>query len=265
MKKDIIQTVAKTTHYVEENKATILTYMGVAGVVTTAYLAVKAKPKAEELLKKQREYKVLHHGEELTRFERFLAVMPAYIPAALMGMGTIACILGANQINKEKQAMLTSAYAYLNCNYNEYRKKVKELFGEEGERQVREAIAKDNYKVALKPEEEKLLIYDDYGKRYFHMDPVKYQDALYQLNRMYNYTGEMTLNNFYEFFDLDPVPGGDILGWSALKDYECCGVSWIDVRLEKMEMIDDMEAYCMMFNVDPSDDYGCWVTQDWNN
>ena len=73
----------------------------------------------------------------------------------------------------------------------------------------------------------------------------------------------MTLNNFYEFFDLDPIPGGDILGWSALKDYECCGISWIDVRLEKMEMIDDMEAYCMMYNVDPSDDYGCWVTKDW--
>ena len=114
-----------------------------------------------------------------------------------------------------------------------------------------------------KPEEEKLLIYDDYGKRYFRIEPTKYQDALYQLNRMYNFTGEMTLNNFYEFFDLDPIPGGDILGWSALKDYECCGISWIDVRLEKMDMIDDMEAYCMMYNVEPSDDYGCWVSRDW--
>ena len=41
------------------------------------------------------------------------------------------------------------------------------------------------------------------------------------------------------------------------------GISWIDVRLEKMDMIDNCEAYVMMYNVDPSDDYGCWVTRDW--
>ena len=262
MKKESVQSIVRVSNYIDEHKATILTYMGVAGVFGTAYLAAKAKPKAEELLAEKYEYKNAYYGEELTRFEQFLAVAPAYIPTVLMGMGTIACILGANHINQEKQAMLTSAYAYLNCNYNEYRRKVKEIFGEEGERQVREAIAKDHLPQD-KSEEEKLLIYDDYGKRYFRIEPTKYQDALYQLNRMYNFTGEMTLNNFYEFFDLDPIPGGDILGWSALKDYECCGISWIDVRLEKMDMIDDMDAYVMLYNVDPSDDYGCWVTRDW--
>ena len=262
MKKETVQKFVKVSNYIDYNKATILTYMGVAGVFGTAYLAVKAKPKAEELMFKKAMYKIQNYGEDLTRFEKFLAVAPAYIPATLMGMGTITCILGANHINQEKQAMLTSAYAYLNCNYNEYRKKVKELFGEEGERQVREAIAKDRMSQE-KTEEDKLLIFDDYGKRYFRIEPSKYHDALYQINRMYNFTGEMTLNNFYEFFDLGPIPGGDILGWSALKDYECLGISWIDVRLEKMEMIDNCEAYVMMYNVDPSDDYGCWVTRDW--
>lgn len=259
MKKETMQTFVKVTNYIDENKAIILTYMGVAGIFATAYLAAKARPKADMLLAQKQDYKYQYYDDcSLTRFEKFLAVAPAYIPTVLMGMGTAACILGANHINQEKQAMLTSAYAYLNCNYNEYRNKVKELFGEEGERRVREAIAKDRLPQD-KPEEEKLLIFDDYGKRYFQIEPTKYQDALYQINRMYNFTGEMTLNNFYEFFDLDPIPGGDILGWAALKDYECCGISWIDVRLEKMEMIDDMDAYVMMYNVDPSDDFGCWT------
>ena len=129
MRKETIQKFVKVSNYIDDNKATILTYMGVAGVFGTAYLAVKAKPKAEELMAKKEVYKIQNYGEELTRFECFLAVAPAYIPTALMGMGTIACILGANHINQEKQAMLTSAYAYLNCNYNEYRNKVKELFG----------------------------------------------------------------------------------------------------------------------------------------
>ena len=72
MKKETMQTFVKLSNYVDDNKATILTYMGVAGVFGTAYLAVKAKPKAEELLVKKYEYKNAYYGEELTRFEKFL-------------------------------------------------------------------------------------------------------------------------------------------------------------------------------------------------
>lgn len=262
MKQQILRTVSNSYDYIKRNNTTILSGIAVAGVIGTAYLAVKAKPKADRMLEEKANYKWIHYKDELTRFERFMAVVPAYIPSALMGLGTITCILGANHISREKEAMLTSAYAYLNSSYTEYRNKVKELFGEEGERQVRQAIAKDRGD-RFKREEEMLLVYDDYGKRYFNIGPVEYQNALYELNRAYNFTGEMTLNNFYEFFNLDPVPGGDILGWSALKDFECTGVSWIDVHLEKMEMPDGMDAYCMLYNVDPSDDYGYWVTQDW--
>ena len=174
-----------------------------------------------------------------------------------MGVGTSACILGAHNISKEREAALISAYSYLNTSYNEYKDKVKELFGEEKEQQVRDAIAQSHK--TIEKEEDTLLLYDEYGKRYFNISPAKYNDALYKLNRMYNFTGEMTLNNFYEFFDLDPIPGGDILGWSALKDFECTGISWIDVTLRPMEMPDDCECFAMEYNVEPSDDIASWI------
>lgn len=88
MKKETIQSLVKMSNYIDNNKATILTYMSVAGVFGTAYLAVKAKPKAEELISEKALYKIENYGEDLTRFERFLAVAPAYIPTALMGMRT---------------------------------------------------------------------------------------------------------------------------------------------------------------------------------
>ena len=258
MKKETIQSLVKVSNYIDDNKATILTYMGVAGVVGTAVLAVKSKPKADKLLKEKKEYKRLHYNEELTRFESFLAVVPAYLPAILMGIGTSACILGSHHISKEREAALISAYSYLNTSYNEYKDKVKELFGEEKEQQVRDAIAKDHQNVGK--EEDMLLLYDEFGKRYFNISQAKYSDALYQINRMYNFTGEMKLNDFYEFFDLDPIPGGDILGWSALKDFECTGISWIDVKLRPMEMVDNCECFVMEYNVEPSDDIASWIS-----
>ena len=56
MKKESVQKIVKVSKYIDDNKATILTYMGVAGVFGTAYLAVKAKPKAEELIAKKEAY-----------------------------------------------------------------------------------------------------------------------------------------------------------------------------------------------------------------
>lgn len=245
-------------NYVCNNSSTILSYLGGVGIVSTAVMAAKATPKALYLLEVQEELKEENYGKPLTKFERFLAVVPAYFPTILMGGATMACVLGANRISKDREAMLISAYSYLNVSYNEYKDKVKELFGEDKEKEVRAAIARDHY-IHTDHGEDNITIYDEYGKRYFQTTMTKFKDAIYNINKMYNFTGEMTLNNFYEFFDLEPIPGGDILGWSVMKDLECCGVAWIDIKLEPLEMSDDLECYVIEFNVDPSDDFGCWA------
>ena len=126
--------------YVSDNSATILTCLGTIGVISTAVMSAKAVPKAQLLLEEKEEFKIKEYGEPLTKFERMLAVIPAYVPALLMGTATVACILGSNHINKQEQAALHSAYAYLNCSFNEYREKVKTLFGEDKEKEVRDAI-----------------------------------------------------------------------------------------------------------------------------
>ena len=128
--------------FLKRNGSTILTCVGGAGVVATTVMAVKATPKALLLLEEAKKEK----GEELTAVEVVKAAGPAYIPTAVMGVSTIACIFSANMLNKRKQASITSAYALLNESYKEYRAKVVDLYGEEVDTHVKKEIAKDKYK-----------------------------------------------------------------------------------------------------------------------
>lgn len=128
--------------FFKRNSSTILTCMGAAGTVATAVLAVKATPKAIRLLDEAEEIK----GEELTTIEKVEVAGPAYVPAVLVGLSTIACIFGANTLNKRQQASLISAYALLDSSYQEYRNKVKEIYGEDADKRVKEEIVKDYHR-----------------------------------------------------------------------------------------------------------------------
>lgn len=147
------------------NKSTVLALLGSAGVVATTFAAIKATPKALRRLEEAKEEK----GEELTKLERFKYAAPAYIPTALIGVSTIACVVGANVLNTKNQASIASAYALIDNSYKEYKKKVSELYGEEGEQNVVKEIAKDEYE-GYSPEE------DDYegDQLFFDFNAMKY-------------------------------------------------------------------------------------------
>ena len=109
--------LAKSEIFFKKNSSTILTCIGAIGVAATAVMAVKATPKAIAMLDKAKEEK----GEELTKLETFKVAAPAYIPATVVGVSTIACIFGANILNKKQQASLMSAYALVDNYYKEYK------------------------------------------------------------------------------------------------------------------------------------------------
>ena len=69
----------------------ILTGIGIAGLVTTTIFAVKATPKALDLIAKAEEEK----QEELTKLEAVKVAWKPYIPAAISGATSIACLIGA--------------------------------------------------------------------------------------------------------------------------------------------------------------------------
>ncbi len=242
-----------------DHGADVLTGLGVVGVFSTAVMAAKNTPKALEILEEKDNYKVEKYGYHLTRFEKALAMAPAYIPAILMGTATAGCILGANHVNKQNQAALVAAYTYLHSEYDCYKRKVKEIFGEEAEKKVREELEKDIYlHETYGSVDEKRLFYDEYSKRYFEMSIYEFQRNIYEINRIYNHIGELSLNEFYEFFKLDSTELGDKLGWNSAKDWECYNFSWIEAHLVEIETPDNLQAFGIVFNIAPSDDWQEW-------
>ena len=197
--------------FLKRNGSTILTVLGGAGVVATAVTAVKATPKAIKLIEVYEEQK----GEDLTTLEKIKVAGPHYIPSILIGAGTIACIFGANVLNKRIQASLMSAYALIDSSCKEYKKKVKELYGEEAHKEVISSIAKDKYTDDNHVNDNKMLFYDEFSHRYFESTLEDVIKAEYNTNRQLQCNGVVYLNEYYEFLGLEPSPGGTELGWSS--------------------------------------------------
>ena len=235
--------------FFKRNSSTILTCLGGAGVVATTIMAVKTTPKAMALLEDAKKEK----GEDLTKLEIVRIAGPVYIPTILVGASTIACIVSANILNKRQQASITSAYALLDNSYREYRKKVEEVYGENANAEIQSEIAKDKRvnvtDVTLSDDQR--LFYDNFSGRYFESTIEKVQRAEYYVNRDIHMRGWVTLNEFYEWLDIDPIDGGDALGWSEggnLARYWQC---WIDFNHTKAVLDDNLECIIVSIFQEP--------------
>lgn len=234
--------------FLERNGSTILTCIGGVGVVATTVAAVKATPKAVKLL----EQAEVEKEESLTIIEKIKIAGPGYIPTLLIGASTIACIFGANALNKRQQAYLLSAYALLDNSYKEYKKKVNALYGEDADNNVRDEMARDEYKESdIEFEDDKLLFYDEYRREYFNATMEDVLNAEYTLNRDFSYHGYATLNEFYDLLKLPRTDYGEVLGWSAWMVHESQWYSWIEFNHRKVELEDGMECYIIEILTEP--------------
>lgn len=259
----------KSKGYLKQSSPAILTCLGAIGVVTTSVLAVKATPKACQLLENERyerSYKTDKDGQyyqDLMPLEVVQLTWKCYIPAALVGLSTIACIFGANILNKRNQASLVSAYAMLSESYQQYRRAANTVYGEDANSKIKAQMAKDTYVSGvgmfnnvsvyspdMDPESEKILCYDLFSQRYFTSTMAAVLNAEYHINRNLQVRGEVSLNELYDFMGLAQVENGDEIGWSLDQLYED-EVMWLDFTNTLTKMDDGMECCVISATYDP--------------
>ena len=241
--------IRSSKRFLRKNGPTILTCVGGVGVIATTVMAVKATPKAMQLIKAAEEKK----GEKLTRMDTIQATAMTYTPSVLLGIATIASIFGANALNKRSQAALMSAYALVDQTFRDYKTHVENEYGEEANTHIREKIAKDQY-VEQKTElgGDSKLFYDFYSGRYFNSTMEKVLAAEFVLNRQIILGECAYLNDFYQELGIPFIDIGDEVGWSRGHMCETYGQEWVDFNHQDVAQDDGLECCIITFMQDPA-------------
>lgn len=208
---------------ISKHSPEILTGIGIAGMVITTVMAVRATPKALILIEDK---KAENDVDKLTPVETIKATWTCYIPAAITGCLSIFCLIGASSVNARRNAALATAYTLSESALKEYRGKVIETIGEKKEQSVRDAIAKDRIdknpvssREVIITEKGNTLCYDAISGRYFKSDIDKLKKAENELNRRMRDEMYISLNEFYYEIGLNPTKIGDDLGWNIDHGY----------------------------------------------
>lgn len=247
--------------FLRKHGGTILAVAASVGVVATAIETGRATTKAKHLLAVDEALRTYNEDEQgiveepPTKKEIVQTCWKAYVPAMILGGGTIACILGSNALNKKQIASLTAAYMALGKTYQEYRRQVAERVGAEQEQEILKDAHTDDEDFVKMKSEEKLLCYEPISKRYFHATEAELLTAFYEVNHDFAINGYIALNELYGYLNLDFVPELDDRGWSI--DYlgEMCDNYWIDFTYQKQHTDDGLEVYYVTAFQDPIEDY----------
>jgi len=262
-----IKNVFKSTKsIIKKHSPEILTGFGLASMIGSTILAIKATPKAINLLniaQRDKEKKMLKDNKieekdypiTLTLKETIYTVWKEYIPAiSLCSSGIVMIILGAH-INNKRSAALATAYAVSERTLRTYKDKVIEVIGENKEKKIRDQIAQDNINNDL-PKKETIiitqkgntLIKDEYSGRYFRSDLDTIRKMVNELNRKMLCENYISLNEFYNSIGLEPIKDGYRLGWNIDKGY-------IDINYGSC-LVDETEpCVCLEFNRMPEPNF----------
>lgn len=250
MKPKLIQ---KAGRALKKATPTILTLVGAIGVVATTVLAIKATPKALELV--QEESRKNHDGEPnaATKTEVVKSCWKCYVPAAVTGAATITCIIGANSLNQRQQASLACAYALVSRSFTDYKRNVKEIYGKEAHEKIMQSLTveKADPSRIISPtlisdpcldfedaKEEEHLFYDPFSQRYFSSTIGQVLQAEYHLNRNFALLGGcIGVNDFYEFLGIEPIKDLSDFGWWVDDD-----LYWIDFDHVKTTVDDGLNG-----------------------
>ena len=251
MGKPNLAAIAKSVRTaMKKHSPEILTGIGIAGMITTTVMAVRATPKALLLIEEKKDEL---GTDALTPIETVKAGWPCYIPAAIVGSFSVACLVGASSTNMRRNAALATAYTLSESTLKEYQEKVVEAVGEKKEQSIRDSVAKD--KIAKNPVREVIITekgnticFDAISGRYFKSDIDKIKRAEAELCRRMRDEMYVTLNEFYDEIGLDHTKLGDELGWNIDKGY---------IELSFTSCLDSNSTPCLVidYQVAPVYDY----------
>ena len=200
-----------------DNSPVILTAIGVAGTLTTAYLTGRATFKAADILAENESM-----AYPLEPKQKVALTWRMYIPAAASAILTVSAIMCANRVGSRRAAALAAAYSLSERAYEEYRSKIIERLGEKKEQAFRDEIAQErvnrdpvgNREVIFAGESSQLC-YEAYTGRYFLCDMETLRKAQNDINHQVLHDSYASLSDLYALIGLPDTANSDEVGWNS--------------------------------------------------
>lgn len=233
----------------------ILIAVGILGMIGSTVMAVKATPKAIEVIENNTKLDENGNKQEPTNIEKVKLCWKLYLPTAISAGVSIACIVGSNSVNAKRNAALATAYTLSETALRDYTEKVVETIGEKKEQEIKDAVAKDRFEKNIEKSRDviiagpgKMKCYDIFFDRYFESDVNSIKRAVAELNRRMNYENYISANDYFDELGIKECPMGSLLGWNLDRGL-------IDVRFTSV--LDENEVPCLAIshNVEPKPEY----------
>lgn len=267
MSNELMNKVSRSFHKVgfklKKHSPEILVVAGVVGIVASTAMACKATTKVNDIVEEAKETvdtihdsvgKGLHtsDGEEYTQevANKDLAIVyvqtgwkfvKLYGPAVALGVASIGCMIGSNQILRKRNVALAAAFTAVDTSFKEYRGRLIDRFGKDLDRELR-------FGIKAKEVEERVV--DEHGNETTVTKTVEVIDpnvthSMYsivfcegntgwtknaELNKVFliqqqnwandklRLKGYLTLNDVYEMVGAPTTAYGQIAGWVYTED-----------------------------------------------
>ena len=220
-KSTIAKAVNTTKKTLVKHGPEILTGIGIAGMITTTVLAVRATPRAMLLIEEKKKEQDV---DKLPPVEVVKTTWKCYIPTVVTGVVSASCLIGATNVSLRRNAVLATAYKLSETALSEYKDKVVETIGEKKEQIIKEKVVQE--KIENNPPVNSEIIVTDNGTslcydyssgRYFESSINKIKEAQNAINErlLHSMCGSVSLNDFYDELDLPHIDIGEILGWNT--------------------------------------------------
>lgn len=214
-----------------------LTIIAGGGLILTVVLAAKKAPEAQKLKEAALEEKRKTTGDpnaKLTWVESLKAQAGCYAPVIASAAFTMGSMIGS-------QILPQSALNDITKLHNTYKDMVAKVESKEAAEKIEEMAEvriqeekKEKSKSAKEKEDDKVCRWAfKFGDRVieFTASLLEVLESEYEVNRYFIVCGgEVTLNKFLEFFNCDPIEGGDDVGWQEYLGEIFYGYSWIDFK-----------------------------------
>lgn len=228
----------------QKHSPVLLFAAGVAGVVTTVVLASKATLKLDELLgeiqddlEKVETIQLVGYDEDDRKKDKLtvyirggVRVAKLYAPAVGVGALAVAALTGSHVILTKRNIAVTAAYAAMAKGFQEYRERVANKLGVDGERELRYDLQEREIVIETKQGPKTKVVRDipagmSIYARVFSQDTSPSWQRGPGYNQMFiqcqqNYAndrlrarGHVFLNEVLDSLNLARVPEGQVVGW----------------------------------------------------